>query len=682
MKTKRSRPVAVDGVVTQATAFATIATSIFDKKKYNTMDFVYTKANELAVVSYYGLYLYDYHKDRTMHYFNIGRMVTIDTLDQRRVVLGGLVDDRHSIVVFDHIAKEIVDIRHTKQPLTKIKKISPDLLVCIGDCEEIYFLDCHTLETVHIQPTTDHEGNIEHGWVSSVEIVDDDVIVYGGSDCKLSFFNHQKMQLEYEVSRPGWIRDIIVFENKLVATDGGSDKFAVWDYINKEYLYNKRTPRDNWVKKLCYAGDGDIVFSPDCDWVFNLKSMDIHKVNTIGEEHEIRKRIASRTDVTQNMVCFKDRWLRRHAKAIPFSFGISKIFVTEENLLYFVSYKRLSALDWQTKKISEPLNLPFSQFASLRINDHLFAFVAGEFPTYTFIIYDLNLKKIVHSRIIESIGDICKLDDNTLVVPHKDRLSLFNLKRYTYTFLKCIIAGNTFRIKRIVALDKKRIALLDSGGIRICNTKTMETSRGTDMDISDHIIDFVILDQEYLALTKSFYGIYVVNYNTQEIIAQYPHDTKLQYIDKIDEETVVVIDELYRILFFNYKQRKIVRKIEHYGPSGVESVITLPDRRIAVITWNSVDIYDNLENWQCETSIKMYRDDIVKIEDYLQNEATLIHPVREFRKPPEIDPVLESHIAFYDPKTGTVTPYSENMEAVQFVEDDPRKVVVPDWKKV
>lgn len=685
MKPQKSSIVAVDGVVTHVAAFATIPgnpLAIFEcTKEQARADFVYTKKNELAVVSSYGLYLYDYKREETTFYRNLGQLFTIDVLDDHRVVFNGIVEDRHSIVIFDHIAKEVVDIHHTERPFTKIKIIAPDLLVCIGDFEEIYFLDCQTWETVHTQLTTDHEGNIKHGWVSSVEIVDDDVIVYGGSDCKLSFFNHKKMQLEYEVSRPGWIRDIVVFENKLVATDGGSNKFAVWDYVNKTYLFNERTPRDGWVKEMCYAGDGTILFSPNRDWVFGLKMTALYPIYGASTRRAIKKQLQAHTDVTKNRVCFKEQWIKTHSKPIPFPFGIRKVIIGNKNRIFFLNYLKIFSLDMETKRISDTRKLSFDKMQALQVNERFFALVSGYPGMNSFMIYDLDLKRVVYTDIIKDLGNICKLNDTTLVVPKKEKITLFDLETFTYSLPGCGVSNDTPPVKKAEAIDEHRIAVGKAHSIQICNIKTQESHYVARSKKSREFTDFVVLDHAHLAYTIAGNELAVVNYQNNEVVAHFTIQNTCEYLNKIDDKTVVIVDASSRILFFNYKKQEIVRKVEHYGPSPVQSVIPLPDRRIAVVTYHAMDIYDSLEKWQCEISIKPYEDGTVKIEDYLHEEATLTHPFKRFQKPPKTDPRLEQHIAFYEPKRGNVLPFSTNPKAVQFVKDNPFKVIVRDWGK-
>jgi len=638
-------------------------------------DFVCIAEDELIVVTGYGLYFYNY-TDKIVHYFfNFGELYAIELLDDTHVAFSGKIDDQYKLVLFNYQTKEVTDTQTIAFEAIQIKKINDRLLSCVGYDTHVVFYDFDAKEIVHMQDTKNHKGNFKRHWIQTIEIVDDEVIVYGGSDCMLSFFNHKTMKLLYTISRPGWIRDIEVFEDKLVATDGGSDKFAIWDHINRKYIFNDLVKAHHlWY--ICYLGDGDLIFGSDTPSLLNYKTLTLNQSCTPEELKDIEERVKNLTVVKENKFCSKNKWLYRMLEGVPHTSEIQKMMVLENGsfLIFFKDhFKEHMLLFYHTKKcVLWHVDLDFHVHKVIQLDESRLAFITTE---QKLLIYDLHDKKIVFGYKIISVEDICKLDDKLLIYVTRKGMFSLNYKTYEVKDLSCF---SIYDARELCRIDDERVVCVNGSNSFVCNVKSGEDaiklhrSYTSFFKTENHL---TLLDGEKIASANHF-TLYIDNYNNGDKINTMKFKSPIQKLLKFDDEILFILEENGTLTPYNYKQDTILtQEIDLPYKSDIRDIIKLSDKHTAIQMRNVILIYEDiLGERRCLESIKIYDNTILSLYTYEKEELTLINTQKPFLG--KEDAYFDYYAKFIDLKSRKIFSYKELPQRVHFCEDEEDKVVL------
>jgi WD40 repeat protein len=634
----------------------------FDITKAN--DFVYLKDGMLAIATGDGLFFYDYQHLQLIYSFSIGKLLAVEILNDSLLALSEEKENGYSIIIFNYQTQEIVNRHSIDFEVFKIKKIDEKLFVYMGYSEDIVFFDYKTFRIVHTEHTTNHQGVVKRYWIKTAEIVDDEVIVYGGSDCKLSFFNYKLMELLYEVSRPGWIRDIEVFEEKLVATDGGSDKFVVWDYINKEYIYNLYDVVNNYheLKYILYLGDGEIIYGRSCDhpfWV-NYKTKEFKRSPDAVEMKKINKKIDAVTSVHENKFCYKMAWLENELQKLPeyskliniFDLGDGySLYVFEHLLIFYDRKKDEVVLKHRTRfKTAEVIHIN-------KANGSAFAFLTslGEF---TILEYNSDQNRVSYMLKGFFTLSMCSLSDNYMLYSTKHDLYLVNCETYNIKHIEEF----DYSIKIIDRLDDENILLEMNRTMYIYDVKQQKTITAfNEYQDCRHIV----LDDEIVAFFCSS-KIKILNFKKEEEFQTLEREREIRNICKIDTDKLLIIEEGNVVSCYDFRQNIMLYEdiaLSHTIDSAIkvdDSVVFKGD--------NLIVIYEDIQTKKIAQSMRICSDDVVSVYDYRDNKLIITDTGSDDLEL-EYDP-FDIHALFMDEKQHKIIPYKSYPQRVELIEQD------------
>lgn len=444
-------------------------------------DFVCIAEDELIVVTGYGLYFYNYTDEIVHYFFRFGALYAVELLDETHVAFSGKIENAYKLVLFNYQTKEVADTQAIAFEAIQIKKISDTLLSCVGYDTHVLFYDFVTKEIVHLQDTKDHQGNVDRYWIKMVEIVDDEVIVYGGSDCRLSYFNHKTMKLLYTKFIGKWIHAIEVNEDKVVTVNKFSLKSKWLDRVLKG------VPRTSAIQKMIVLENGNFLI--------------------FLEEHMIL------FDHAQQQVLWH----------VELNFYVHKVIQLDERRLAFLTTgQNLLIYDLNDKKIVFGYKI-ISVEDICRLDDKLLIYVTRSgmfsFDYKTYAVKDVSCFSINDAR------ELCRIDDERVACIYGFGSFVCNVKtREEVSELHQSYSSSCQAENHLTLLDDEKIASSDYSGVFIDNYKNGDEIR--TMRCKSLVQKILRFDDEILFIVEENGTLTPYNYKQDSILTQ---EIKLPY---------------------------------------------------------------------------------------------------------------------------------------------------------
>ena len=641
------------------------------------IDLVDTKT--LAIAAKDGVYICENRTGVVKHYHHTQESIhTVAVLDDERLIFGG---EDNRLTMFNYKTQKVIYTFAVSHQVLEIKKLDDNQLVFSCKSKEVFFFNYNIQKIVHTHHTGEHYGNMPLPWIGAIEMVESDLIVFGGSDCKLTFFNFKTKEVVITYLTAGWVRSIAVTPDKLVATDGGSDKLYIYDYKKRE-RFHIRYKKDNYIHAMCCFDDHTLVY---CGMkFFDYKRKEIEDMI----ELEYNPFVIKKTDT--NCIAFGGRtkelsfldYRTKDIFTIPTIDQIKSVMEIKQYIYLYLFTDYLVIFDYKNKRVVNNMNIGFRRVYEL--NEDMIVFSDG---LYNLSIYDLNKRRVIRkftseidrlkreNSVKRKIRGYARLNDFSFVYAKGNTLFSYDIKTDISTKLPYVADYKVEDIYKIVSLDRDILVFSeDKRYITFYNYKTDEILFQTDALSSDKPNTFIKLDDESIACcTGEGNFVTIINYKTQtyekEAIVT---KTAVQNIYKIDDALIALVEYDNTLSFYDYKSRKIVyrKKMTH----KVFDVTKTTDNLIAIAgEKETVSYLDYWGSGDIISAMKFFNDGIISIYDFQNSELTLLNRRELFTT---LDKKTLDRHAWYINNQGHVVSYKKFRDRLVFDKYEQNKVVL------